>query len=37
MATIANMTLEDLQAWVEQHSWTPPPSAKSSLDLLRED
>ena len=73
MATIANMTLEDLKKFVEEtiderltrllgtfeipdepeeddgltwdeirttverHRWTPPPSAKSSLKLLRED
>jgi len=33
----------DTRSWdqvkrdIEQHRWTPPPGAKSSLDLLRED
>ena len=71
MATIANMTFEDLKKFVEdtiderlthalgtfelpeptdeeltwdeirsavqRHRWTPPPGAKSSLEMLRED
>ncbi len=30
-------SLEDVLASIDQHMWTPPPGAKSSLDLLRED
>ncbi|MBN1565535.1 MAG: hypothetical protein JXA10_16945 [Anaerolineae bacterium] len=33
----ANLTWDDVRAAVERHRWTPPPGAKPSLDLLRED
>jgi hypothetical protein len=32
-----NLTWDDVRAAVERHRWTPPPGAKSSLELLRED
>ncbi len=32
-----NLTWDAIRASVEQHRWTPPPGAKSSLELLRED
>lgn len=28
---------EEVQASIERNRWTPPPGAKSSLELLRED
>jgi hypothetical protein len=31
------LTWDEIRASVEQHRWTPPPGAKSSLELLRED
>ncbi len=31
------LTWDEIRAVVEQHRWTPPPGAKSSLALLRED
>lgn len=30
-------SLEEVFASIDQHMWTPPPGAKSSLELLRED
>ena len=30
-------SLEDVFESIDQHMWTPPQGAKSSLDLLRED
>ncbi len=30
-------TWEEVKQDIERHRWTPPPGAKSSLDLLRED
>jgi hypothetical protein len=32
-----NLTWDDIRVSVERHRWTPPPGAKSSLELLRED
>ncbi|MBL8162961.1 MAG: hypothetical protein JNJ61_13310 [Anaerolineae bacterium] len=32
-----NLTWDEIRAAVEQHRWTPPPGARSSLQLLRED
>ena len=32
-----NLTWDEIRASVESHRWTPPPGAKSSLELLRED
>lgn len=32
-----NLTWDEIRASVERHRWTPPPGAKSSLELLRED
>lgn len=32
-----NRTWEQVKQDIEQDRWTPPPGAKSSLDLLRED
>ncbi len=32
-----NLTWDQIRESVEQHRWTPPPGAKSSLELLRED
>jgi hypothetical protein len=32
-----DLTWDEVRAAVEQHRWTPPLGAKSSLDLLRED
>lgn len=32
-----NLTWEEIRASVERYRWTPPPGAKSSLELLRED
>jgi hypothetical protein len=32
-----NLTWDEIRAFVERHRWTPPPGAKSSLELLRED
>lgn len=32
-----SLTWDEIRASVEQHRWTPPPGAKSSLELLRED
>jgi hypothetical protein len=32
-----NRTWDEIRASVERHRWTPPPGAKSSLELLRED
>jgi hypothetical protein len=31
------LTWDEIRASVEHHRWTPPPGAKSSLELLRED
>lgn len=31
------ITWDDIRAAVERHRWTPPPGARSSLELLRED
>ncbi|MEJ2148758.1 MAG: hypothetical protein P8Z40_04695 [Chloroflexota bacterium] len=31
------LSWDEIRASVERHRWTPPPGAKSSLDLLRED
>jgi hypothetical protein len=31
------LTWDEIRANVEKHRWTPPPGAKSSLELLRED
>lgn len=31
------VTWDKIRASVEQHRWSPPPSGKSSLELLRED
>lgn len=30
-------SLEEVYASIDAHMWTPPPGAKSSLELLRED
>ncbi|MBC8100433.1 MAG: hypothetical protein H7Y11_13395 [Armatimonadetes bacterium] len=30
-------TLAELQTWVEQNRWTPPPGTPSVVELLRED
>jgi hypothetical protein len=30
-------SLEEVFASIDEHMWTPPPGAKSSLELLRED
>lgn len=30
-------TWEEVKEDIERHRWTPPPGAKSSLELLRED
>jgi hypothetical protein len=30
-------SLEEVFASIDRHMWTPPPGAKSSLELLRED
>jgi hypothetical protein len=32
-----NLTWDEVRTAVERHRWTPPPGAKSSLELLRED
>ena len=32
-----DLTWDEIRANVERHRWTPPPGAKSSLELLRED
>ncbi len=32
-----NRTLQEVFASIEKNRWTPPPGAKSSLELLRED
>ncbi len=31
------LSWDEIRANVEAHRWTPPPGAKSSLELLRED
>ncbi len=31
------LTWDEIRDLVERHRWTPPPGAKSSLELLRED
>ncbi|MCC6973766.1 MAG: hypothetical protein IT322_07140, partial [Anaerolineae bacterium] len=31
------LTWDEVRASVERHRWTPPPGAKTSLELLRED
>lgn len=31
------LTWDEVRALVEEHRWTPPPDAKSSLEFLRED
>jgi hypothetical protein len=31
------LTWDEIRAAVERHRWTPPPGAKSSLEMLRED
>lgn len=33
----SDLTWDEIRAQVERARWTPPRSAKSSLDLLRED
>lgn len=33
----SEVTWDEVRAAVEEHRWTPPPGAKPSLDLLRED
>ena len=30
-------SVEEILDSIDQHRWTPPPGAKSSLELLRED
>ena len=32
-----DMTWDEVRAYIESHRLTPPPGAKSSLELLRED
>ena len=32
-----NLSWDEVRQLVEEHRWTPPPGAKSSLELLRED
>jgi hypothetical protein len=32
-----DLTWDAIRESAEQHRWTPPPGAKSSLELLRED
>lgn len=32
-----DLTWDEIRASVERYRWTPPPGAKSSLELLRED
>lgn len=32
-----NRTWEEVQESIDRNMWTPPPGAKSSLELLRED
>lgn len=32
-----DLTWDEVREAVERHRWTPPPGAKPSLDLLRED
>lgn len=32
-----NLTLQEVFASIEKNRWAPPPGAKSSLELLRED
>ena len=32
-----DLTWDEVRAAVERHRWTPPPGARSSLELLRED
>ncbi len=32
-----NRTYEEVLASIERNRWTPPPGAKTSLELLRED
>ena len=32
-----DLTWDEIRASVDRHRWTPPPGAKSSLELLRED
>jgi hypothetical protein len=32
-----DLTWDEIRADVDRHRWTPPPGAKSSLELLRED
>jgi len=34
---VDDLTWDEVRAAVERHRWTPPPGAKSSLELLRED
>lgn len=31
------LSWDEIRAEVERHRWTPPPGARSSLELLRED
>lgn len=33
----AGLSWEEIRRRVEQHRWTPPTGAKSSIDFLRED
>ncbi len=30
-------SVEEILASIDRHMWTPPPGAKSSLEMLRED
>jgi hypothetical protein len=30
-------SVEEILASIDRHRWTPPPGAKSSLEMLRED
>jgi hypothetical protein len=32
-----NVSWDEIRALADRHRWTPPPGAKSSLELLRED
>jgi hypothetical protein len=35
--TVKRRTLDEIRESVRKNRWTPPPGAKSSLELLRED
>jgi hypothetical protein len=32
-----NLTWDEIREMVERHRWTPPPGAKTALEMLRED